>query len=197
MVNSMDSLSGQKTVSRNRIRVRNALIEEIDYNNRSGLVTISYGVLGNYSMIFMEVVTLIVSRDTTIRDQFGQRISVRDLRVGMRIDAEFSTAMTRSIPPQTRAYRIVVKSEEASTAVTVDTVLEVDTRNNFLYTGSPRDITSQMRFVITNTTTILNRRGNRIRLGDLRRGETVRVEHANFQTPSIPPQTTAFQVRVL
>lgn len=191
----MDNINGQKSTSRNRIRVKNALIEEID--NRNNLVTISYGVPGNYSMIFMEVVTLIVSRDTTIRDQFGQRISMRDLRVGMRIDAEFSTAMTRSIPPQTRAFRIAVRSEAASTEVTIGTVMEVDTRNNFLYTGSPRDSSSQMRFVITDATTILNKRGNRISLRDLRRGETVRVEHANFQTPSIPPQTTAFQVRVI
>lgn len=191
----MDNFDSQKSTSRNRIRVRNALIEEID--NRNNLVTISYGVPGNYSMIFMEVVTLIVSRDTTIRDQFGQRIPMRDLRVGMRIDAEFSTAMTRSIPPQTRAFRIAVRSEAASTEVTIGTVMEVDTRNNFLYTGSPRDSSSQMRFVITDATTILNKRGNRISLRDLRRGETVRVEHANFQTPSIPPQTTAFQVRVI
>ncbi|HAQ40379.1 MAG TPA: hypothetical protein DCM73_05805 [Clostridiales bacterium] len=75
--------------------------------------------------------------------------------------------------------------------------MAVDTDNSFLYTGNPNDIFSQMRFVITDATTIRDRRGRRIRLSDLRPGEFVRVEHAIFQTLSIPPQTTAFNVQVL
>lgn len=176
------------------IRVQNALIEEIFIANRTYYVTISYGVMGDFSMIHMELVTLIVSQDTIIRDQFGQNMSLRALREGMVIDAEFSSAMTRSIPPQTRAFRITVKNNAASSIFRVDRVLDVDTSNNFLYTGYDNDISSQMRFVITNSTGIWDRRGNRIRLRDLRPGQTVRVEHANFQTLSIPPQTTAFNV---
>jgi hypothetical protein len=187
----------QKNIARNRIRVTNAFIDEIDYRNREAFVTISYGVPGNFSMTLTEVVILIVNWDTMIRDRHGQRISVNELRVGMRIDAEFSAAMTRSIPPQARAYRITVISEEEFFDVTVGTVLWVDTRNGFLYTGTAHIPSSQIRFVITDATRIINRRGKRIRFKDLKRGETVRIEHADFLTPSIPPQTTAFQVRVL
>lgn len=179
------------------IRVQDSIIEEIFMNNRIGYVTISYGVMGDFSMIHMQLVTLIVSQDTMIRDEFGQRMSIRDLRVNMVVDAEFSSAMTRSYPPQARAYRIIVKSNEASYIVREDRVLDVDTRNNFLLTGPANDPLNQMRFVITDATTIWDRRGNRIRLGDLRPGQMVRVEHANFQTLSIPPQTTAFTVRVI
>lgn len=181
----------------NIIFADNAIIEEIFIDNRTGFVTISYGVMGEFCMVHIELVTLVVSQDTIIRDQFGQSMSLRDLREGMIVDAEFSSAMTRSIPPQARAYRITVINQQNNSNITEDFVLSVDTINSFLYTGNANDIYSQMRFVINDSTMILDRRGNRIRLRDLRPGQRVRVEHANFQTMSIPPQTTAFVVQVL
>lgn len=183
---------------RNVINAENAIIEEIstDFRAGTGYVTISYGVMGDFCTIHMEVVTLVVSRDTIIRDQFGQSMTLRDLREGMTVDAEFSASMTRSIPPQSRAFRITVLNQ-METNITEGRVMEVDTTNRFLITGMPNDIYSQMRFVITDATVIRNRRGNRIRLRDIRPGDFVRVEHANFQTASIPPQTTAFDVQVL
>jgi hypothetical protein len=181
----------------NVITAENALIESINRDRQTGYVTISYGVMGDFNMIHMQVVTLVVGRDTIIRDQFGQPLSLRDLREGMTVDAEFSAAMTRSIPPQSRAFRITVIDENRQSSFTEGRVMEVDPEFGFLYTGDPFDIYSQMRFVITDATNIRDRRGRRIRLTDLRPGDFVRVEHAIFQTMSIPPQTTAFDVQVL
>lgn len=179
------------------IFAEDAIIEEVFIDNRTGYVTISYGVMGEFCMVHMQLVTLIVSQDTIIRDQFGQTMSLRNLREGMIVDAEFSSAMTRSIPPQSRAFRITVINQNSSSNIKEDRVLSIDTINDFLYTGNANDIYSQMRFVITDSTMIMDRRGNRIRLRDIRPGQMVRVEHANFQTASIPPQTTAFSVQVL
>lgn len=179
------------------IFVQDAIIEEIVIDNRTGFVTISYGVMGDRCIVYMQLVTLVVGRDTVIRNQFGQDLSLRDLREGMIVDAEFSSAMTRSIPPQSRAFRITVIRQNDSISITEDRVLSVDTNNGFFYTGNADDMLSQMRFVVNNETRIMDRRGNRIRLRDLRPGQLVRVEHANFQTMSIPPQTTAFNVQVL
>jgi hypothetical protein len=178
------------------IFVQDALIEEIIIDNRTGFVTISYGVMGDRCMVYMQLVTLVVDRDTVIRNQFGQDLSLRDLREGMIVDAEFSSAMTRSIPPQSRAFRITVIQND-SVSITEDRVLSVDINNGFFYTGNAEDMLSQMRFVVNNETRIMDRRGNKIRLRDLRPGQLVRVEHANFQTMSIPPQTTAFNVQIL
>lgn len=178
------------------IRVRNALIEEIMIDRGIGYVTISYGKLGKSNIIHMNVVTLIAGRQTVIRDQFGQNLSLRDLEEGMTINAVFSSAMTRSIPPQTQALRITV-TDDINYHVTVDRVLRIDLNNGFLYTGIANDPLSQMRFVITQSTLILDRRGNRINLRNIRPGQTVRIEHATFQTASIPPQTTAFRVQIL
>lgn len=179
------------------ILAQDALIESIYRDSRTGYVTISYGVLGDFNIVNMQIVVLIVSQDTRIRDQFGQHLRFRDLRVGMLVDAVFSTIMTRSYPPQSNAFSITVKTPEMPYDVTVDRIIDIDLDNNFLYTGDPNDMLNQMRFVITDSTVILDRRGNRIQLENLRLGQIVRVEHATFQTASIPPQTTAFLVQIL
>lgn len=179
------------------IRTRDSIIEEIRIDRNTGFVTISYGVMGDFNITHMELVTLIVSRDTIIQDRAGRTMLMSDLREGMTVDAEFSSAMTFSIPPQSRAYRIIVVNRNATSNITVGRVLSVDLRNGFLYTGNANDSSSQMRFVITNSTSILDRTGRRIPLRDIRIGQRVRVEHATFQTPSIPPQTTAFVVQII
>jgi hypothetical protein len=181
----------------NVIRTRDSIIEEIRIDRNTGYVTISYGRMGDFNMLHMELVTLIVSRDTIIRDSNGRNLNLSDLREGMVVDAEFSSAMTFSIPPQSRACRITVVNRNAASNTTVGRVMTVDVRNGFLYTGSANDLTSQMRYVITNSTSILDSRGNQIPLRNIRIGQRVRVEHANFQTSSIPPQTTAFVVQIL
>ncbi|MBP6887197.1 MAG: hypothetical protein KBC20_03970 [Oscillospiraceae bacterium] len=66
-----------------------------------------------------------------------------------------------------------------------------------LVTGHPSDINRQKRFVVTDDTVIRNRNGRLIPLGALRPGQRVEITHANFQTMSIPPQTTAFRIQVL
>ena len=189
---------------RNRaINVEDAVIEEIFQDNNINYVTISYGVLGDFNTINMELVRLVVDRNTIIRDRRGRRMGVRDLRVGNVVDASFSTAMTRSIPPQSRAFAITVIREYVNPIqpgfpnIVEDRIMEVDRNNNFLITGNPFDMMSQMRFVVDNSTEIFDRRGNRIRLRDLRPGQMVRVEHADFITMSIPPQTTAFRIWVI
>lgn len=189
----------------NVIFADDAVIEEMFHDNRrTSFITISYGVLGEFNMTHMELVTLVVDSNTIIRNRCGRRISVRDLKVGNVVDAEFSAAMTRSIPPQSRAYRITVVRENVNPNpnpnipnIVEDRVMEVDTRNNFLYTGNSNDMMSQMRFVVNNMTEIYDRRGNMISLRDLRPGQMVRVEHADFMTMSIPPQTVAFRIWVL
>lgn len=180
------------------IRVENARIESISIDNNTGNVRISYSVPGERNRHQSQTVVLIVSRDTIIQDQFGQRLSMRDLREGMHIDAEFSSVMTRSIPPQARAFRIIVRNrKDGSSNIKLGMIINVDVANRFFVTGSPNNLRNQMRFSVSNSTVILDRRGNRIDLRNLQPAMMVRVEHADFQTASIPPQTTAFRVQVL
>lgn len=199
----MDDFNVSELIRRNMaIRVEDAVIEEIFHENRTSFVTISYGVLGDFNTINMELVRLVVDGNTIIRNRRGRRINIRDLNVGNVVDASFSTAMTRSIPPQSRAFMITVVRENVNPLpvfpnIVEDRIMEVDRNDNFLITGNPNDIMSQMRFVVDNSTDIFDRRGNRIRLRNLRPGQMVRVEHADFMTMSIPPQTTAFRIWVI
>lgn len=191
---SRGTLSGKGNI----MRVDNALVEEVVIDGRrGGYILISYGVEGQNDMIFIELLRLNIGPNTIITDQFGESLSLRNIREGMWIDAEFSSAMTRSIPPQSTAFRIIVQLDDDSVSITTDRVAMVDVNNNFLYTGNPNDMNDQMKFVISNATLILDRNGNPIRLTSLRPGQMVRIEHANFQTLSIPPQTTAFRVQLL
>lgn len=194
----MDDSIAYSQRGRNAVRVRDAVIEEIFIdNNGIGFVKISYGVTGDFQMIQMELLVLVVGRDTVIQDRSGQRVPLNRLRTGMIINAEFSSAMTASIPPQARAFRIIITGKNTASETTVGRVFEVDCENNFLYTADLNDMFNQIRFVITNTTKITNRRGNRIRLCNIIPGQIVKVEHSIFSTFSLPPQTTAFSVQVL
>lgn len=185
--------------NRNVTRVRDAIIENIYRDRNAGYVTISYGVKGKFDMIHINMVTLVVDRNTTIQNQSGRELQFRDLEEGMTVDADFSNAMTASIPPKARAYRIVVRRDNAVNMANtkIGRILSVDADNGLLVVGNPNDVTSIVRFTITDSTLLLNRRGNRICICEFRVGQMVRVDHAAFMTFSIPPQTTAFRVQIL
>lgn len=197
MDKNLSSTQTGRLPNRNVIRAEAAIIEEVRITRNMGYVTISYGIPDRFNTINMELVTLVVNQNTIIQDNRRRNLRLRDLRKGMVVDAVFSAAMTFSIPPQARAYRITVIEENRNRETTTGMVMQVDLRNRFLYTGSPRNIVDLKRFVITDDTEIFNRNGNSISLRNLRPGQRVRVEHANWQTRSIPPQTVAYLVRVL
>jgi hypothetical protein len=180
------------------IHVENVPIEEVAVNTDStGYILISFGVSDENSVIYMQEIRLNIGNNTIIIDEKGRSLNMYDLSQGMRVDADFSSAMTRSIPPQSSAYRIVVLQEEPSVDRTTDRVVSVDTNNGFLLTGNPYDMYDQMIFNISNETVILDQNNNTIPLEAIQPGQMVRVEHAIFQTLSIPPQSPAYRVQVL
>ncbi len=179
------------------MRVRDAKIEDVFSDRNAGYVTISYGVMGEFNMVHINVVILLVGQNTVIQNEEGQRLLLRDLKIGMMVDAEFSRVMTASNPPQSRAYNITVLRDSRNTNTKVGRILSVDFDNNFFITGNAHDMNSQIRFNVSSETVILDRRGKRICLCNLRPGQTVRVEHAPFMTFSIPPQTPAYLVQIL
>lgn len=177
------------------IFVSSAVIREIRFERGTAFVTIF--VRNCPACRQHDVITLIVGRDTIIRDERGRIMRVRELEEGMVIDAAFSSAMTRSIPPQTQAFRIRVVRRSQAPQTTTGRIIEVNTRNDFFLTISGPNPASIIRFNITPSTIILDPSGRRIRFSRLLPGLRVRVEHASFMTASIPPQTTAFVIQIL
>ena len=182
----------------NVMRINNAFVEEVSCHGADNFLIISYAVPEADRSVSIQNIRLNINRNTTILNVSGRIMNLCDLRKGMRVNAIFSSRMTRSIPPQSNAFLIIVlKNQTAPVSVTTDRIASVDTANNALYTGNPRDINTQTRFNITKRTLITDRSGRPIRLNMLRPGQLVKITHANTQTASIPPQTTAFHIQLL
>lgn len=182
------------------MRINNALVEEVTcsrVSNRSVLV--SYAVPGPNQTTFIQNIRLNVKQNTVILTWLGRPVNLCDIRVGDWVNVVFSSSMTRSIPPQSNAFLIVVQRQPqpAAPLVTTERIGFIDLPESSIFTGNANNINSQTRFIVTDNTVITNRNGRNIRLSDLRPGQLVRITHANFQTASIPPQTTAFRVQVL
>ena len=206
------------TITRGRFvwHVQNALVEEVhtDSENRTGYLLVSYAVRGQHNTTYIELLRLNVTRNTLIRNQIGLPVCLCDIRPGMWVDADFPPILMPSSPPQTNAFQIVVlrrtpnpqppvpprpprPPQPPTRPARTDRIISVDPRNGSFLIGDPRNINDQMRFVVTNETVILDRNGRRISLRELRPGQLVEVTHAEFQTASIPPQSTAYRVQVL
>lgn len=191
---------------RNFWRINNALVEEVSSDDRqTGYIIVSYSA-EQQNITHTEQLRLNINRNTVIQNRSGMPVRLNSIRPGTRIDAAFSPAMTRSIPPQTNAYRIIVNQpfnipkpephpDERPTII--NRIVRVDARNNQIVTGNPVNANRQMIFNVTNRTQILNSRGRRIPLRALRFGQLVEVTYSNVQTPSIPPQSTAFRIQVI
>lgn len=192
----IDNFSSSRRPDRNVIRVFSALIEDITRDRGTVFVTISYTNCAGCSTP-SDTVRLVVNQSTDIYDEQGRNIRPNELERGMTIDASFSSAMTRSIPPQAQAFFIRITERPARSVTTTGRIAEVNTRNNFIIVLTSQNPSSAIRFHILPDTVILDLFGRRIRLSALRPGFRVRVEHASFMTAGIPPQTTAFTVQVI
>lgn len=182
----------------NFIQVNSALVEEVyTPNSRTGYLLISYVYPGEKEMTYQELVQLNVDWNTILINQYGDSISLCSIIKGDRVNATFSKLMTKSIPPQSNAYRIIALMGSPLFRVTIGRILRVDPERNVLYTVNPNNSNDQMSFIISSATNIIDFNGNQMQLTQLTPGEMVRVEHANFQTASVPPQTTAFLIEQL
>lgn len=195
-MDSLDSFSPSSMQNRNVIRVFSAVIEEISRDRNATLVTIAYhdcvGCTGPASRV-----RLVVDQETDLYDERGRRIRVGELERGMTVDASFSSTMTRSIPPQAQAFFIRVTGRANQTMTTTGRIVEVNARNNSILVLRNQNPASVIQFNVSNETVILDPFGRRTSLSNLIPGLRVRVEHASFMTASIPPQTTAFSIRVI
>ena len=75
--------------------------------------------------------------------------------------------------------------------------MDVDRQNRSFTTISDGNLSSVIRFNVADDAQILNSFGRPMNFVNLVPGLRVRVRHAAFMTMSIPPQTTAFEVRVI
>ena len=176
--------------------IYNATIEEISQERNNQLVTVIYW--DRFTGRRMETkIRMVVGPRTVVVDTNGTAVSSERLKVGMIVNAIVSGAITRSIPPQSEAFFIEIVSEGDKNNVTIGRILDIDRNNKNFTTISDGNISSITRFNIPEDIAITDRRGRNINFSRLLPGMQVEVRHADFMTASIPPQTTAMEIRVL
>lgn len=198
------------------INISNGRIINISSERDNTFVTVTYRD-GSGNRRNEQTAVLVVGLRTIILNANGNFVSASALRVGMTINATISSAMTRSNPPQSNAYLIVIirqfdqepgprpprpqpprpQPQPRPEDVTVGNIINVERNNRSFTTISDRDFSTIIRFNVPENTPIFDRAGRPINFSRLTPGMRVRVRHANFMTASIPPQTTAFEIRVL
>lgn len=177
------------------LHLTNGLIEEIDSDRNNTLITVSYTDCVNCNRREQRI-RLVVGNNTVIFDESGRRIRPRELMEGMIINATYSSAMTRSIPPQATAYMIRVVRPPRQENITEGRIVDVNRRNRNFTVISDGRRPDVIQFNVSNDTRIFDSFGRPMDFSNLIPGLRVRVRHATFMTASIPPQTTAFEVRV-
>jgi len=176
--------------------ILNGTIEEITPDRNSTLVTVSYRERfqrrGEEKRIRMAVGsrTVVVNSNSMI-------VPAEELRIGMKINAIVSSVMTRSVPLQAEAFFIEILKEAPMNNMIQGRILDVDRENRSFTTISDGNFSSIIRFNVPENTPVLDRNGNNINFARLLPGMRVEVRHENFMTASIPPQTTALEVKVL
>ena len=178
------------------MNITNAIIEDITSERDTTFVTVTYSSRqGNRRN--EQTVRLVVGPRTIILNANGNPVRVNALRKGMTINAAISSAMTRSIPPQATAYLIRIVGRQRPDNITIGNILELNRNNRSFTTISDRDFSTIIQFNVPENAMIFDRLGRPMNFSRLTPGMRVRVRHADFMTASIPPQTTAFEVRVL
>lgn len=201
------------------INISNGRIVEITRERGNTFVTVSY-MTGSGGQRREETIRLVVGPRTVIVNRSGVPVPIAALRVGMVINATVSSAMTRSIPPQATAYLIrILRGAQPGPPprpnppgppprpnpprppqggqLTEGIILDVDRGNRSFTTIGNRDSSSIIRFNVPDNAVIFDQSGRTVNFNRLTPGIRVRVRHANFMTASIPPQTTAFEIRIL
>lgn len=174
------------------IHITNATIDNITREGSTRFVTVTY-----IDQRVRQTVTLIVNNSTIILSENSRPVPVVTLQTGTTIDAVISSAMTRSIPPQATAFLIKIIRQPMRDNITTGTILDVNRQNRNFTTIQNGNLSSIIRFNVPKNTVVLNRNGIPMNFSRLVPGMRIRVRHASFMTASIPPQTTAFEVRVL
>lgn len=185
------------------MRVEDALVEKVSCPeaDSGGALLISYLMMDGDGKVSLQKTWLDVSQDTVILNRIGQRVYVCNVRIGAFVNAVFSAQMSKSMPPRADAFLILVqgrmqgRSMPGHTDITVDRIAYVDPEEQVIYIGAADDPDDQLRLLVNADTKILGPGGQELTLAELKPGQKVRVTHANFQTASIPPQTTAYRIQ--
>lgn len=148
-----------------------------------------------------EGIVLNVDENTVIRDAEGKKIELKDLAKGMKIEAVHSLAMTMSLPPQTYAYEISVKSdkEETEQLATAGAITDINADGgNLRVTIKGKGLTEQspneVVLNLTPETVVVNKDGKALKTSDLADDAEIIGYYGPVLTKSLPPIGNAIKI---
>ncbi|MGL5434429.1 MAG: hypothetical protein ACRDBO_03390 [Lachnospiraceae bacterium] len=199
---SQDPIYTQGSISGggNILYLDNGLVEDISLPGEAPqYLIVSYDASAPDGSASKGMIRLIITDNTVIINPFGIQVKFQDIQLGTYINAQISSNLTGGSPPESHAYLIVVQKTPTPTEslVTTDWVAFVEADTGLIYTGNPRSINSQKRFVISNATQITDQYGNAIPLSAIPPGQIVQITHSPFHTGCLPPQATAYATQLL
>lgn len=171
------------------------IIEKNIYND------IAYLLIGNPEKV-NEQIKLVLSDKTILKDQDGNNITYEQLKVGQKIRAEYSLAMTRSLPAQAQAYSIQIIDEKTVPSIRNAKIEDINISNNNITViyDEVRDnkiYEETIILLIDNNTVIKNEFEKTIAITDLKVGMLINANHSEAVTLGMPPTAKAYSIYVV
>lgn len=150
-------------------------------------------------------ILFVLSDNAVIKNQYNKTIAFKDLVKGQKIKVEHSSAMTRSLPPQSVAYSVQLVDDlgilvkENSTIEEISYISNTELLVTIAYETKENNkiIKNKMDLVVDNDTLILDQYDDYITQFDLVEGMVIRAEHSSKITKSYIPQAYTYKISVI
>lgn len=143
-------------------------------------------------------VKLVIDNKTEIVNEKGQKLSTKDLKEGIKVNAYYGPAVTRSLPPMSVAQKIVVMDEKLGAVEIQGKIAEVkESKDGIMALIEGKGVNRQVNLVIDNKTEVVNEKGKKLSIKDLKKGVTVKASYGPAVTASLPPISAAQKIVVM
>lgn len=191
-------------VKNKEIELREIVEEEVAYMLTTGVVVdVQQTDNGDYRVELLgkspySWVILYVDKDTALMDAQGKAFASKDLKAGMRIDAEFGPVMALSYPGQSHAAKITVRGESLVKEDVIQSVERTEDGWQVKF-GETKDGTDVTTLVLNagKETSLITAEGYPVEWNDLQAGTKVRTYYGPIMTKSLPPLSPLHYLVVL
>ncbi|MCY6371455.1 hypothetical protein [Clostridium ganghwense] len=149
----------------------------------------------------LDEIILNISEKTEIVNEIGEKVSLEDLKEGVKVKAFYGPAVTLSIPAMSTAKKIIVIQHE-DLCVTSGEILNVrDSKNNIAVhvKGKRLDNVGLDEIVlnVSEKTEIVNQKGEKLSIKDLKEGTKVKGYYGPAVTCSLPAMSSAKKIIIV
>ncbi|MDF2613918.1 MAG: hypothetical protein K0S71_1704 [Clostridia bacterium] len=177
------------------VEIAKAIIKEVKVESKT--VTIykagTEDKTENYTILNISDATKITSESDT------KAYALADLKAGMEVSVKHSTVVSSAVPPQTEAFEIKMLAQKVEIAKAIIKEVKVESKTVTIYKEGTEDKAENYTILnISDVTKITSESDTKAyTLADLKAGMEVSVKHSTVVSSSVPPQTLAFEIKML